>query len=119
MEMERFYGKAKEDDQGALALVLDLAKAFERVSLLVVRAGATHFSFPRRSCECCAGTSSTDACTVRRMCGRAAILRLLLQGAFKEITNIYPPLKLRVFVDDITAQVMERRTRKWLKRQRR
>ena len=33
MEMERFNGKAKEEDQGALALVLDLAKAFERVSL--------------------------------------------------------------------------------------
>ena len=35
MEMERFIGKAKEEDQGAVALVLDLAKAFERVSLLV------------------------------------------------------------------------------------
>ena len=33
MEMERSNGKAKEEDQGALALVLDLAKAFERVSL--------------------------------------------------------------------------------------
>ena len=33
LEMERFNGKAKEEDQGALALVLDLAKAFERVSL--------------------------------------------------------------------------------------
>ena len=29
-------GKAKEEDQGAVALVLDLAKAFERVRLLVV-----------------------------------------------------------------------------------
>ena len=33
MEMERFDGKAKEGEQGAVALVLDLAKAFERVSL--------------------------------------------------------------------------------------
>ena len=33
MELERFNGKAKEEDQGALALVLDLAKAFEWVSL--------------------------------------------------------------------------------------
>ena len=31
MEMERFSGKAKED-QGASALVLDLAKAFEPVT---------------------------------------------------------------------------------------
>ena len=36
MEMERFNGKAKEDHQGASALVLDLAKAFERISLPVV-----------------------------------------------------------------------------------
>ena len=28
MEMERFMGKAKEEDQGAVALVLDLLKAF-------------------------------------------------------------------------------------------
>ena len=48
MEMERFMGKAKAEDQGALALVLDLAKAFERVSLLVVWAWATHFSFPKK-----------------------------------------------------------------------
>ena len=31
--MNRLNGKAKEEDQGALALVLNLAKAFERVSL--------------------------------------------------------------------------------------
>ena len=47
MEMERVNGKAKEGDQGALALVLVLPKAFERVSLPVVWAWATHFSFPR------------------------------------------------------------------------
>ena len=47
LEMERFSGKAKEEDQGAVALVLDLAKAFERVSLPVVWAWAAHFSFPR------------------------------------------------------------------------
>ena len=33
MEMERCNGKAKEEYQRAVALVLDLAKAFERVSL--------------------------------------------------------------------------------------
>ena len=44
VDMERFSGKAKEEDQGAVALVLDLAKAFERVSLPV----AMHFSFPRK-----------------------------------------------------------------------
>ena len=38
----------KAEDQGAVALVLDLTKAFERVSLPVVWAWATHFSFPRK-----------------------------------------------------------------------
>ena len=38
LETEIYSGKAKEEDQGALALVLDLAKAFERVGLLVVDA---------------------------------------------------------------------------------
>ena len=44
MEMERFKYRAGEEDVGAVAVVLDLAKAFERVSLLVVWAWATHFS---------------------------------------------------------------------------
>ena len=41
-------GKAKEGEQGAVALVLDLAESFERVSLPVVWAWAMHFSFPRK-----------------------------------------------------------------------
>ena len=40
MEMERFKYRAGEEDLGAVALVLDLATAFERVSLPVVRAWA-------------------------------------------------------------------------------
>ena len=48
MEMKRFNGRAKSEDRGAVALMLDLAKAFERVSLLVVWAWATHFCFPRK-----------------------------------------------------------------------
>ena len=31
------------------------------------------------------------------------LLRIVLQDALSEVTNIYPPLKLRVFVDDITT----------------
>ena len=46
MEIERFNGKAKEEDQGALALVLDLAKAFERVSLPVVWGLGDALQFP-------------------------------------------------------------------------
>ena len=33
------------------------------------------------------------------------LLRIVLQDALREVTNICPPLKLRVFVDDITALV--------------
>ena len=38
----------RKKEQGAVDLVLDLAKAFERVSLPVVWAWATHFNFPRK-----------------------------------------------------------------------
>ena len=48
MEMEKYRNRAGKEDQGAVALVLDLAKALERVSLPVVWAWATHFSFPRK-----------------------------------------------------------------------
>ena len=48
MDVDGFYGKAEEEDQGALALVLDLAKALERVSLPVAWAWATQYSFPRK-----------------------------------------------------------------------
>ena len=48
LEMERFKYRAGEEELGAVSLVLDLAKAFERVSLPVVWAWATHFSFPRK-----------------------------------------------------------------------
>ena len=33
------------------------------------------------------------------------LLRIVLQDALSEVMNIYPPLKLMVFVDDITALV--------------
>ena len=48
MEMERFKYRVGEEDVEAMALVLDLANAFEPVSLLVVEAWATHFSFTRK-----------------------------------------------------------------------
>ena len=36
------------------------------------------------------------------------LLRIVLQDALREVTKIYHPLKLRVFVDDITALLMEK-----------
>ena len=64
MEMERFGGKAKEEDQGSLALVLDLAKALERVNPLQLpkEDSASAVRVPR----------APEASAVRRLCGRAA-----------------------------------------------
>ena len=36
------------------------------------------------------------------------LLRIVLQDALSEVTKIYQPLKLRVFVDDITALLIGR-----------
>ena len=48
LDVDRFDYCAGGLDQGAITLVLDLAKAFERVSLPVVWVWAEHFSFPRK-----------------------------------------------------------------------
>ena len=126
MEMERLNGKAKEEDQGAEALVLHLAKAFERVSLPVVWAWATHFSFPRKILRvlrgyfehqrrvqfegCAAESQRTITAILPGSKWSCLLLRLVLQDALSEVTKICPPLKLRVSVDDITALVMGRNT---------
>ena len=102
------------EDQGAFALVLVLAKTFERVSLPVVWALGNALQFPR---EDIAGSvrvlRAPKASAVRRMCGRAAhdhhgyfasvevelacFLRIVLQDALSEVTKIYHSLlKLRV-----------------------
>ena len=44
LEVERFDYRTRAMGQGAITLVLDLAKVFERVSLTVVWAWATHFN---------------------------------------------------------------------------
>ena len=68
MEMERYRYRAGKEDQGASALLLDLAKAFERVTLPVVWAWATHFSFPRK--------------ILRVLCGYFEYQRRVLCGYF-------------------------------------
>ena len=113
VEMERFDGKAKKQDQGALALVLDLAKAFERVSHPVVWARATHFSFPREILRVLCGyfdhqrRVQFEGCALEPLRTITAILpgskwsclllRIVLQDALSEVTQFYPPLKLWVF----------------------
>ena len=106
MEMERFNGIAKEEDQGAVALVLDLAKACERVSFLVVWAWATHFSFPRKilrvlcgcfehqrrvQCEGCAAESlRTITAILPGSKWSCLLLRIVLRDALSEIIKFYP-----------------------------
>ena len=54
-------------------MVLDLAKAFDRVSLPVVWAWATHFLFPKKDLASAVRVlRAPEASTVRKMCGGAA-----------------------------------------------
>ena len=111
-------GRAKED-QGALALVLDLAKALERVSFPVVWAWTTQLSFLRKISRVPCGyfehqrRVEFEGCVAEPLQTITAILpgsewsrlllRIVLQNALSELTKFHPPLKLRVVVDDITA----------------
>ena len=119
MGMERFKYRAGEEGWGAVTLVLDLAKAFERVGLPEVWAWATHFSFPKKIlrvlCGCFEhqrraqfeGYAAEPLQTITAILpgSRWSCLLLLVvsQDALSEVTIIYPPLKLRVFVEHITA----------------
>ena len=103
--------------------MLHLAKAFERVSLPEVWAWATHLSFPRKILRVLCGYFEQrrvqfEGCAAEPLTTITAILpgskwscllsRIVLQDALREVTKFYPPLKLRVFVDDITALLRER-----------
>ena len=119
------------EDQGAVALVLDLAKAFERVSLPVV--WKTHFSFTRKILRvlcnyfehqsrvqfegCAAEPLTTITAILPGSKWSCLLLHISLQDALSEVTKIYPSLKLRVFVDDITAlEEKIKKCRKWQRR---
>ena len=47
-----------------------------------------------------------------------SLLQIVLQDALSEVTQLYSPLKLRVFVDDITAllKAKTKKKRKWQRR---
>ena len=123
LDMERFKYQAREEDMGAVALALDLTKAFERVSLPVVWAWATHFSFPRKILRVLCGyfehqrRVQFEGCVAEPLQTVVAVLpgskwscllqRIVLQDALSEVTQNYPPLRLR-FVDDVTALLMGR-----------
>ena len=105
--------KAKEEDQGAAALVLDLAKAFEHVSLPVVWAWATHFSFPRKILRVLCGyfehqrRVQFEGCVAEPLQTISAILpgsklsclllRIVLQDALSEVTKFLPSAEIEGF----------------------
>ena len=98
LEMERYKNQAGGKDQ-----VLDLAKTSERVSLPVVWAWATHFSFPRKILRVLCGyfehqrRVQFEGCVAEPLRTITAILpgskwsclllRIVLQDAFSEETK--------------------------------
>ena len=76
LEMERFNGKAKEEDQGTLALVLDLAKAFERVRRVLFEG-------------CVAEPLQTITAILPGSKWSCLLLRTVLQDALSEVTKNY------------------------------
>ena len=120
--MERFKYRAGEEELRAVSLVLDLAKAFERVSLPALWAWAMHSSFPRKILRVLRGyfehqrRVQFEGCVAEPLRTIRAILpgskwsclllRIVVQDASSEVTKNNPPLKIRVFVDDITALLM-------------
>ena len=107
LEMEKFKCQAGEKDQGAVALVLDLAKAFERVSLPVAWARATHFDFPRKILRVLCGyfehqrRVQFEGCvseplqTIKAMLPGSTwsclLFRNVLQDALREVTKMIRP----------------------------
>ena len=107
LEMEKSKYHAGERDQGAIALVLDLAKAFERW------AWATHFNFPGRSCVCSAVTSNTGGGCGSKVVWRSRsrpsrqfslgpswsflLLCLVLQDVLSEVIQIDPASETECF----------------------
>ena len=103
MEMERFKYRAGEEDVRAVALVLDLAKAFERVRLPVVLAWATHFCLPRKILRvlcgyfehqrrvqferCVAEPLQTITAILPGSKWSCSLLRLVLHHALSEVTK--------------------------------
>ena len=91
-------GKAKAEDQGAVALVLDLAKAFERVRPSpVVWALATSNTTGECSLQVVRQSHCKTSAILPGSRWSCLLLRIVLQDALSEVTKIYPPLKLRVF----------------------
>ena len=105
-EMDRF-NRAGEKGQGAVALVLDLAKAFERafhLCGLVRRTSSFQGRFCGRclQCEVCVAEPLQTITAMLPWSKWSCLLHsIVLQDALCEVTKISPPLKLRVFVNNL------------------
>ena len=114
MDMGRFNGEAKEEDQGESALVPDLAKASEAgqspcglgLGNALPKKDLASAVRVFRAPGCAAEPLTTITAILPGFKWSCLLLRCVLQDALSEVTKFYPPLKLRVFVDDITALLM-------------
>ena len=89
LETERFGHRAGEEDQGAIALVLDLEKASERVSLRVVCAWATHFNLPRKTLHVlCGYFEQTITAVLLGSKWSCFFLRIVLQDALSDVMEV-------------------------------
>ena len=104
-------------DEGAATLVVDFAKAFDKVPLKVVWAWTMHFGFPKQFFGCSAGTSSTSegyfskGVVADPLQSITAILpgpkwsvsfsRTVMQDAMGEVLKVNLQVKFKVYVGDI------------------
>ena len=97
--MECFYNRSAGNDQGAITLVLDLAKAFERVSLPVVRAwsGQRRVQFEGYVAD----PLQTVTAILPASKWSSLVFHIVLLDASSEVMKVYPLVKLQVSVDDI------------------
>ena len=74
-----------------------------------MRAFCGNFEHQRRvQFEGCVTEPSRTITTISPASKWSVLRRIVVQDASSEVAKIYPPLKLRVFVDDITALLMEK-----------
>ena len=109
--------QSKRRGSRKVALVLDQAKASSvsasrwfgpgrRISvrkILRVLCGYFEHERPVQFEGCVAEPLQTITAFLPGSKWSCSLLRIVLQDALSEVTKIYPPLKLKVFVDDITA----------------
>ena len=90
MEMERFNGKAEEEDQGALPLVLDVARCLGNALQLILRVLCGYFEHPRREQfeGCAAEPLTTITAILPGSKWSCLLLRTVLQGALNEVAKI-------------------------------